>query len=318
MTSAASRLKRKEFTHVAPFQLGGGVTIDTATGQYDNGFLACARTGWPNPKSDSTFIQAATNLASYQLVNPKKSRLIVNTKMLVLAGHGNTGIISTGDGMLPRSAQGYISSSTYSAWAPSFANINGHGIFLTLCGCDCGGGVAGAQFLYQLATLLNMPVQGRTGLVYLACPGAIISYENGSVWQVAQPGVLPNPINPPSGSIRAVLPSKVWLKDTGEIPISSVESVAVVTPNGRTLGLSHERSMSLVQMANLDEPLIARGNPAAHLTGKIIMVVKNRRKTFQKIFFVYNDRLLRHEDDPTTYNRCAPSFPDEFRRISNQ
>ena len=126
MSKLASIPKRKVFTHYEPFSLGGGVTIDTATGQYDNGFLACARTGWASPKADSTFVQAATNLASYQLAQTQDGVEILNTSLLVLVGHGNSGLISTGDGMMPRTAQGYISSGTYSAWSQSFANVKGH------------------------------------------------------------------------------------------------------------------------------------------------------------------------------------------------
>lgn len=307
-------LERGIFTHPEPFQLGGGVTIDTAVGQYDNGFLACARTGWSSPLADSNFVQAAQNLASYQVSGEQEAGPL-NTKMLVLVGHGNQGVISTGDGMIYRTAQGYISTSNYSAWAPYFSNVRGHGIFLTLCGCDCGAGAAGAQFLYQLATLLNMPVQGRTGLVYLRCPGAYISYENGSVWQVAQPGVLPSPINPPTGYVQSGLPSELWTARTGRIDTSSIESASITTIAGREVELDRDQSISLLGQANLDRPMVELGSVAATLTGTIAVKMLVEGVGIRQVFLVFNDRLLQHEGDKTTFNLCSPGFSQEFRAL---
>jgi len=303
------------FTHVGPFSLGGGVTIDSCSPQYDDGAMACARTGWVNPKADSTFVQAASNLASYSRIEVKDKLSDKNLSLLVLVGHGTAGLISTGDGTVPRTAQGYISSATYGAWQPFFANIRGHGQFLTLLGCDCGAGAAGAQFLYQLATLINMPVQGRTGLIYLSCPGAYVSYQNGSVWQVAQPGVLPTPINPPTGSLRAIPPQAIWLKAKGMVPIGSIESVTISSPAGRTANLTSETALSLITMANLDQPLTAPGDPTAVLTAKIVISFKQRRTKFQMTFLVFNDRLLRHDNDPATFNLCSPGFTEALHRL---
>ena len=163
-----------------------------------------------------------------------------------------------------------------------------------------------------------MPVQGRTGLVYLSCPGAIVSYQNGSVWQVAQPGILPSPINPPSGSARSSLVDHIWLRQFGLIALSAVRSVAISTASGRRIVLDDNRAKMLLAAANLDEPLLEEGVPAAILTGKLEITVKKNKTTESIVLLVYNDRLLQHEADPTTYNLGSPAFQSEFRMLLAQ
>jgi hypothetical protein len=301
---------KSEFTtvlHYEPFELGGGVTVDNSSGQYDNGFLACARTGWSNPKLDSTFVQAAANLSSYANI-AEKGTSPKNLSNLVLVGHGTAGLISTGDGLSPRTTQGYISASNYTSWATAFSTIRGHGQLLTLCGCDCGANQVGAQFLFQLATLLNMPVRGRTGLVFLSCPGAYISYENGSVWQVAQPGVMPNPIPQPIIAVAAAPLTQIWLKATGMVAIESVESILLTTVNGKQQTVSSEQAHSLLGWTNLDKPVEIDASPSAIMTAKMTIRGNRSGRGFQGELLVYNDRLLQHADDLKTFNWCSPAF----------
>lgn len=301
--------------HLEPFQLGGGVTIDTATGPYDDGFLSCARTGWSNPRGDSTFVEAGANLASYGGTQAKRRNSDRNVSKLVLVGHGNSGIISTGDGMVPRTVQGYISAGTYSAWAPYFAGVAGHGVFLTLCGCDCGADAIGAQFLYQLATLLNMPVQGRSGIVYLSCPGAVLSYENGSVWQVATPGVMPTPIPKPNGTVPAIPSTRLWFCSTGSVKVSTVDSVLMRLPSGRVNNLPIDRARTLLALASLDKPFTTGASASAHLTAQLNVRGVKSNVPYETNLTVFNDRLIRHDEDTTIYNSCGPAFTQELQAL---
>jgi hypothetical protein len=305
--------KTEILPYIEPFQLGGGVTIDSAASQYDDGFLACARTGWVNPKADGTFVDAAANLAGYSLRAGDK-----NISKLVLVGHGQSGLISTGDGNQPRTAQGYISSWTYSAWSASFAKVSGHGVFLTLCGCDCGADAVGAQFLYQLATLLNMPVQGRTGLIYLSCPGAVISYETGSVWQVAQPGVLPNPIPKPFIRLSNSAPREINLVDRPPVDFRSFQSVSIKFPRKRVVELDDVMGQSLLALANVERPFLFNGVPSAVLTATISLTTKSRRSESRITFRVYNDRLLQAESNPTVYYGCSSAFSQGLNDIRSR
>lgn len=305
--------KSKDFVHFEPLSLGGGVSIDTSGS--DNGFLVCARTGWTNPPGDSNCAQAAANLARY-----RRSPSARDVTKLVLVGHGNSGLISTGDGMTPSTVLGYISAGNYNVWQPYFAQLYNHGTFLTLCGCDCGADAAGATFLYQLATLLNRPVRGRTGLVFLSCPGAYISYENGSVWQVAQPGIMPTPIPKPSAKYE--LPGQAKLK-FGSSPLIDLEAVFQIElehQNGSKNTLESASAQSLAAAGNLSRMAYIEGSIGAVVTGHMVVSAEVKRRRFNKRLVIYNDRVLQDADNSSLYYFCSAAFTEEIRnlRLSKQ
>jgi hypothetical protein len=287
--------------------LGGGVSIDTAPLQYDNGYLACARTGWPNPPGDGNYIQAANNLASYPA-----------STQLVLVGHGSEGLISTGDGMQLHSPQGYISVNNYASWANYFNTVAGHGVILTLCGCDCAGGTPGAQFLSELANLLNMPVRGRTGLVYLSCPGCYISYEDGSQWLIAYPGSTPQPVGLPNVTMSAVEGEIVWFASTGALSLGNVTSVRLTEPGRGTKTLPLDRGVRLLSLANLDQRFTTNGRPGALLTAILTVVGKdNGGKDFEEELLVLNDRLIEFKNNPSVFVSCSPAFTADLRSLKS-
>jgi hypothetical protein len=297
--------KSRDAVYFDSLSLGGGVTIDTSGN--DNGFLACARTGWLNPPGDSTCAQAATNLARYRAT-------AFNLTQLVLVGHGNSGLISTGDGMSPSTTQGYISNGNYAVWQPFFAQLLNHGTLLTLCGCDCGADQAGATFLYQLATLLNRPVRGRTGLVYLSCPGAYVTYENGSVWQVAQPGVMPTPIPKPS-HFQLEAQKEIQFESTAPVPFEAVFKVELHDANGRITAVDSVVAKSLAASANLGRKLHIDGALGAVVTGRIVISVEIEGRKMDKTLILYNDRVLQDHEHKYVYYFCSAGFTEEIRGL---
>jgi hypothetical protein len=296
----------RKFIYFEGLSLGGGVTIDSSNN--DNGYLACARTGWTNPPADSTYVQAASNLRNYGFKH------VLNLDKLVLVGHGNAGLISTGDGLSPSTSQGYIAAGTYGAWAPSFGQLFNHGSLLTLCGCDCGAEAAGATFLYQLATLINRPVRGRTGLVFLSCPGAYISYENGSVWQVAQPGIMPTPIPKPfvrsSGNEQ-----DIEIDGIAAFSSEAIFQVELQFPNGSKNTVESANAQSLAREGNLSRPARIQGAIGAVLTGRVILSADVRGKRFDRSFDMYNDRVLQDTAARTNYYFCSQAFTEEVRNV---
>jgi uncharacterized protein DUF4347 len=294
--------------HFEPFTLGGGVTIDTSTN--DDGFLVCARTGWPNPPGDSSYAQAAANLLRYGFADR-------NVSQLVLVGHGNSGIISTGDGMLPSTATGYISAGTYANWAPSFAQLKNHGTFLTLCGCDCAVGSAGSSFLSQLANLLDRPVRGRTGLVYLTCPGAYLSYENGSVWQVAQPGRVPpailEPQYPYDDSCRTF-----HLMGLHQLPLEAIISAEVSFHKKNVKHLNKQEATQLLRAANTNKKIHIRGSLGAILTAEVTVELDSHEGAQKVTLKIYNDRIAQLAEEPGSYYFCSPPFREQLKEIRSE
>lgn len=305
--------------HIEPFSLGGCVTIDTSSN--DDGFLACARTGWPHPPGDSTSSQAAANLAACGATtldttgnapsnNDKHDPR--NMSLLVLVLHGNSGIISTDDGMTPHSPLGYISSSNFSTWQLSFAQIH-HGQFLTLCGCDCGAGASGADFLYDLATTIGMPVRGRTGLVYLTCPGAYLSYENGSVWQAAEPGVRPTPIPSPSYQVER---SRGEFLFSGTIPVKRGQIRRIEMTHSRgTIVLDAKAADDFLALANVSQPYTINGAPEAILTGKVTVFWDEGESESKRELNLFNDRLLQDVEHLDTFYLCSGAFSENIRNL---
>jgi hypothetical protein len=299
-----------KYVHFDSLSLGGGVTIDTSAS--DNGFLACARTGWVNPPGDGTCQQAAQNLLGYGMALGSAKPGAQDISRLVIVGHGNAGLISTGDGQSPSTVLGYISSGNYAVWQPYFAPLYNHGSLLTLCGCDCGAEAAGALFLYQLATLINRPVRGRTGLVFLSCPGAYITYENGSVWQVAQPGVMPTPIPKPH---TVAIPSDKIELASGVSELSELTRLTIHLPNGAAVRLDDQRGRSLAMAANLGQLVRIKGTPGAVTTGVVEVFVRTHKTESGHAFTIYNDRLLQDRSDPTAFYFCSAAFTQELNTL---
>lgn len=298
------------FLYRDSLSLGGCVSIDNSAN--DNGFLACARTGWPHPGSHGSYSQAAANLRA---CSPGSG--ILNTSNLVLVGHGNSGLISTGDGMTPQSSGGWISSGNYVSWQSGFAALRNRGQFFTFCGCDCGADQSGADFVYLMATLINYPVRGRTGLVFLSCPGAYISYENGSVWQVAQPGVHPNPIPKPGHLFNVRKRSLLRIGDVKSVALEQVLSATISfgKGGGRSTKLKGVDAQSLVLLANFASPARIDGSPAALQTGQLEVRFEHNRSEISRRFIIYNDRLLQDIVDKTRYYFCSSSFASSLQHF---
>src|SRR6266571_1409800 len=172
-----------EPTSAGAGQFGTPLTMSTGS---DNGFLACAAAVLaPNFRNDNTS-QAFDNLAGAQSPSTQA----------VISGHGNSGLICTGNGDHCGAAGTIVANWNQAQWQASAAKIVGKFGALRLLGCDVGADQEGADLLYQMATVTKMPVDGPTYLVW--CGGGNVWTDPKSKWQRATPTNKPAPIPKPT------------------------------------------------------------------------------------------------------------------------
>ena len=104
--------------------VGNCWTIDAtshASGGADNGFLDCARSHTPGYRSDSTTAQAVNNLVAC---------IGAGTGVANIVGHGNDGLIVTGQGQAPSDPQRFITTWNENIWGPLCRALRGKGLCL--------------------------------------------------------------------------------------------------------------------------------------------------------------------------------------------
>jgi hypothetical protein len=186
---------------------GSPMTMETGS---DNGFLQCAASALgPNFRNGNTD-QAFQSLST----QPNAANVAV------IVGHGNSGLICTGDGdHCGSTATTIIETYTQATWKPSAAKIAGRFYMLRLLGCDTGADQSGADLLFELAKVIERPVIAPTYLVW--CGSGKVWLDPKARWQQATPTMKPNPIPKPTFTLAASSRYKFKLDDkTTSVPPS--------------------------------------------------------------------------------------------------
>ena len=281
-------------------------TIDHTTN--DNGFLHCTRGGYANPMLHDTTAVACSNLTSHTLMTEGAG----GATLALIVGHGNEGLLITGEGQSASDTNKYISTWNRSSWEPHFKTLRGRQFpALQIVSCHTGAGDAGADLLFWIAQAAQKPVQARTGFTY--CSGGKITYEPGSVWQVATPTVRPNPIEAPSAHFDMNL-IFTTLDSQGSHLASTIDQVTSlnILTAGRipVISASGDGAADLLSMIELSNPAKPGGVVGAVITGIIEVDLVIQGQTIRKVFNLYNDRIAELADEPGTYYRVARSLRD--------
>jgi hypothetical protein len=283
--------------------IGGDVTIDSSTGANDNGALACMRTAWSNPMSDSSTTQAVSNLLSVA-----RRRDTLNLNLLVMVGHGNEGLITTGSGQGSLNPGTYLSIWNQSGdWGPQLQRLAGKTYtMLTLLACDTGANSDGATLLSQVANASNHTVRARTGLVN--CGGGSITYQDGSTWQMATPGApaptpIPWPSPPPGSKVVVMRKGRAWQT----VQIAHVQRVSYVGhPPGRgAVELTGASAQDVASLVDFAHPVSGFGNPLARFTGTFTVDIAVGKQAATVQFHVYNYRILTDRRTGVSYLASA-------------
>lgn len=279
-------------------------TIDhtsKAAGGADNGFLDCARSHTPGYMSHGTTAEAVNNLLGC---------FGVNTGTAEFVGHGNDGLIVTGQGQSPSDPDKFITTWNESRnWGPLVQRLRGKATIIKLWACHPGTGQPGADLLYAMMLRTNATCMGPTGFLYCGSTG--FSLEANSTWQVASPGhPKPNPIAAPTPHFLVRFDQ--WALDVGNnvmIKLQDVISVEVTRDGKSLLGLHGDAAKGFLQLIEFNNPFQVDGVVGAIVTGHLIVSWNDDQgKSTSKRFIIYNNRLLQSEDDSSVYYRCSEGF----------
>jgi hypothetical protein len=286
--------------------VGGCTTIDQSTN--DNGFLGCARAGDPGAGQHGSTAQAVSNLLAC---------LGAGVGLANIIGHGNDGLIVTGQGQEPTDPDKYIFLYNQYAWEPYLRQLRGHVNSLKLWACHPGTGDMGADFLYAIAKVINALATGPTGFLY--CSGGNMSLEAGSTWQVATPTNRPNPIPAPTPhfsdlTTHLILSNKPRPQRVSLDDLIFVEYIprGIVQTTARNITFEGNDGKGLLRLARFDSPFEPGGVPAAIVTGRLIITFavkrKGRKAEEQREFLIYNNRLLQDKLSPETFYNATTAF----------
>jgi hypothetical protein len=291
----------------APGAITGCTSIDSD--RNDNGFLVCA-TG----QNLGAGLHDSTAIAVYNLLQC----LGVQRGKANLVGHGADGIIVTGSGDEISTYDKCIGLFNRSYWEPYLNQLRGKVSSLSLWACHPGTGQIGADFLFMLAQVVNVPVAGPTGFIYCGGGYPDLWLEPNSVWQVATPTNKPNPIAAPTPYFQDLI-MDIKLTENGQImtmPLATVISVKY-TPGKKletpsTFSMADDKARDLVQLIRFDAPFQPGGIPAAIVTGRLSIIFERDGQRQEREFRIYNNRLLQDVVAPQTYYHVTEGFTQAF------
>ena len=271
----------------------------------------CERPSIPNALFSSNNTQAAANLLNCTGAGQRECGIV---------GHGLDGMIATGGGRTPDFTQN-LDQEFFIVWEGLFRSLAGRATALKLWGCYVGASQAGADLLFDLATVLNCPVAAPTG--EMLCAGGQISFEDGNVWQVATPSQKPSPIPPPhpeSDSFLSIRSSDVRFGGSDEaIPVSAINNIRIQrggassgVGNARTL--DNKQGVEFIRHIDLQNPRDIRGSFFAQQTGTIHVDVDG---TTYDLLILAN-RLVQNAAQPNLHYRTSAQFESFVRGMQTQ
>lgn len=292
--------------------VGNAVTIDSSP---DNGFLNCACGAYGGCMRHDSTSTAINNLTGVlQLA-------IAGTKNPIIVGHGNEGLLITGQGQNASDPNKYMMTWNEYLWGPEVQRLQPKAFpILTIISCHTGAGQSGADFLFALAKRINHPVQARTGLTY--CGGNQLSFENNSTWQVATPTSKPNPIAAPTPHFTTDLSLVAFdkgginmhLDTTAGVEITIYNASAVAQKDAQRFQVSGDAALGLLSLIDFNNPFKPGGVPAAIVTGILEIKGKDEKGApLVRDFTIFNDRLLQDNDTMDVFYYLASGFRDSIR-----
>lgn len=286
----------KRLVDIPGATIAGRATIDNSTN--DNGYLQYARQNNPQAGRHNSTQEAANNLPGGD-----------TNKAIV--GHGNRALIVTGTGQSASDPKKYIYLYNQSDWQTPLSALKGQCTTLYLYACHPGTSSEGADFLYNIARVVNCTVLGPTGFIYINAQG-YFTLEAKSTWQSATPTHRPNPIEAPTpyftimvDALTIVIQGKP--REYAWDDIVSFSFIPLLrNPENREPAVTVQgyEAQLILRRINLAEPFIPPGVPAALITGRIIIKFRDVTKSFK----VLNDLMLEDEEHPEIHYNCSKDF----------
>ena len=244
-------------------------------------------------------------------------RLASNRKGVVVnvIGHGDGGVIVTGNGEHKGSHRTFMGRENKSDWVGLWAALRDAVDLkaVNFWGCHVGADWAGAAFLYDVACIVRVPVSGPTGFI-LSDP--TFTWELPSKWAPATYDRTPT-IEPPANKYTSTLKVRdIYFRDKRggrfRVDIAHVLSMRFYSGAGESKKLEiKENELKLIELmttavAQFDEPFSLPGAPAAIATATVEIEYEELNSeghwhTVIREFTVLNNLLLRDNGVPGTY-----------------
>lgn len=285
--------------------LPGCVTIDSTK---PDGYLDAARKGTPTAGGNGSTAVAVANLKGCETGKSTPAPACI-------VGHGHYGIIGTGAGQSPGTTDQHMDTSNEASWSGEIAKLKGLVTDLYLYGCHTGASDVGAQLLYDMAKLANANVYAPTGIIYCDSVTGSFTLELGSQWQIATPTTKPQPINPPVVSTSPTM-DEARVHHLGNQLLIAMDQLSAsrYQASYAATAMTDQNAMALTQEVLWDQPFTPQGEPGAMITGHLQVVFGHGPRALLKSFLVYNDTLLRDEDNPSIFYRASTRFRDLVQR----
>lgn len=308
-------------TYIEPLSTPNAATISSGP---DEGFLNFAVKAFESPRRHNTTTVAVDNLLAMMpaFTSDNEGKPTATRPMPWIVGHGNEGYFETGSGQTgEQTMDNSVLTWNMFNWGPQFRRLRDRQyIQLTILTCHTGAGPDGSQLLYDIAQETQKVVRARTGFTYCNSNG-VITYEANSTWQVAVPGQgPPTPIAAPTPHFASAYTEMVLFNEAAKtegpqrFSVESIEDIKYEPGTGISVKkrdgftLSGDAARGLVRLVNFSNPFQPGGVPSAMITGTLTVSLKDINGNKKRKFTIYNDRLLKDNDNPAYFYYAAPGL----------
>lgn len=237
---------------------------------------------------------------------------------VMIVGHGAPGVIVTGTGTVASDQDKRIAVPNFNRWKGSVDELSPQISELTFCSCETGAGDQGAEVLMKVADLVDAQVSGFTAMIFIDATGNI-TCEPGGVWQHAQPEKLLPSISAPMHRFGKIVDLKLKYGDKYRtVKIKRVSAVSFFEPGEkgkRVFSLRGEAAQRLVRTINFAKPSEIDGAPLALTTGRLEIEYVIDEKPDERIFVIFNDRLLLDQATPNTFYFASPDLAEALYQL---
>ena len=283
-----------------PLQPTSSIATGTEVQPDNKGFLACVTRNLP-----ATFRHNVTGeLFSNLLLPPPQARQIV------IAGHGASGRLCTGDGdqcAILANRRTTLDMSTSADWLPLAKQLHGRYDAILILACNVAFNRNGQQLLDAIAEATGADVAAPDSFIVCDDGGRNIRFPyGGQLLHSKANQLLSNGIQ-----IQQPAPYKVPVENRG---IFAVLGELVTVPKGgidvvtisyrgydrrEFLNLRGFEGKAFVNLIDFDHPLVADVQPAAIVTGRFVIRLRMGDTLIDRALILYNNEVL---EDASTFN----------------
>lgn len=286
------KLPLNSFAYSDVFASGIGERNTVSNGPDDGANNLMASHFW-NVKRHGTTAEAVNNGLVAPLTAEQSIAPFTSAGGLNIGGHGNEGQLETGAGQHSAyDGQKWVLLWNEYIWDNEVERLGPTPItVVTIWSCHTGAGEDGADLLFALAKRAGRAVRARTGFTYVSSKE--LTFENGSVWQVATPEHRPAAIAAPTPHLAILAQLEFETASQRICPVSDIATLQVFPAgphawSGQAKSVTGLDAMALATALFHPAPMDMQLSVMGFVTARIQLGFTNGEGIE---FTVYNDRL---------------------------